>query len=96
MFYKYIYRVQGFEEKLPDPKIHGNYIMFDMTEVTVYADSEEEAMQKAKLRINKSMYRIASITEYEDHTKIQEEQLKIQRRMVDGMNQEPKKPWEKE
>lgn len=95
--YQYLYEVQCFEEKLRIPETEKDFRMLDMSTVRVYAGSEEEAIEKAKTRIKKQFYRISTITEYEDHTAMQEEQLRIQQQMADALNEtnNPKKPWEK-
>lgn len=95
MYYKYVYVVVAYEKKIDNPKIKDDYIMFDQVAITIYANSVDEALEKAKNLITKPLYRIHSITEYEDHTKMQEEQLKIQSRMADSMDENHKKPWEK-
>jgi len=99
--YVYVYLVHGYTELIPNPKVKGDLLFQDSVGITVYANSVNEALNKAKDLIDKPFYRISTITEIIDHEELHaqmaEKQLKAQQELIKNMNHQqfPKKPWEK-
>ena len=54
---KVIYIVQGFETKLAE----GNLV--DIATIEVYANTEEEALERARQYVKKSYYRVSHVIE---------------------------------
>jgi len=85
------YKVQAAAKKAwKDPKDKNNWYLSDSAIIDVVADSDKEAIAKAKKMLKKKIYRIGEVYEhhssstgYELGQEIQITQLKIQKEMLD-------------
>lgn len=88
--YLYIYTVCGYDRQEGET-------FFDIVSINVYAESEQEALDKAKKLVKKPLYRMAGCQEVLDHDRMQylnvQSQVKVQEKLVNYLN--PKEPWEK-
>ncbi len=54
---KKIWVIQGYEQKMDDGRL------IDVVSFEIYAESEKEAIKKAKLYVKKPFYRVMSVIE---------------------------------
>ena len=66
--------VTGYNKKIPQKD--GTYLIFDVTNISVFAETEQEALDTAKQIYKKKFYRIIQI-DVPDHDHELEEKMKL-------------------
>lgn len=84
----YLFRIQAFKKKKTIGKDKDDFQMIDVTYLTLHAENEKEALEKAKTMIVRPHYRVESMQEEHPkdddlHADMQMTQLEMQKKMLD-------------